>query len=68
MVIGAVVLFIGATGVFIEMQDSLNYVWSVKAKPKKRLVAFSNKQAFVFFAADFIWFCLPRVNGNKLGP
>lgn len=34
-IIGAVALFIGATGVFTEIQGSINFVWSVKAKPKK---------------------------------
>ena len=34
-IIGIVILFIGATGVFTEMQDSINFIWSVKAKPKK---------------------------------
>lgn len=34
-VIGAIALFIGATGVFTEIQGSINFVWSVKAKPKK---------------------------------
>lgn len=33
--IGAVVLFIGATGIFTEIQGSINFIWSVKAKPKK---------------------------------
>jgi membrane protein len=28
-------LFIGATGVFVEMQDSINQIWRVKAKPEK---------------------------------
>src|SRR5687768_14944841 len=27
-IIGVAVLVIGATGVFIEMQDSINYIWS----------------------------------------
>jgi membrane protein len=48
-VIGAIVLVIGATGVFTEMQGSINFIWSVKAKPKKgwlkylinRLISFS---------------------------
>jgi len=48
-ILGGVVLFIGATGVFAEIQDSVNYIWSVKAKPKKgwlkflinRLISFS---------------------------
>jgi membrane protein len=56
LIIGGVILFIGATGVFIEMQDSLNYVWSVKAKPKRgwlrflmnRLISFSLLISFGF--------------------
>lgn len=47
--IGAIILVIGATGVFTEMQSSINFIWSVKAKPKKgwlkyltnRLISFS---------------------------
>jgi membrane protein len=34
-IIGFVALVIGATGVFTEIQDSINYIWAVKAKPKK---------------------------------
>jgi membrane protein len=34
-VIGIVALFVGATGVFTEIQSSINFIWSVKAKPKK---------------------------------
>lgn len=48
-IIGFILLIIGATGVFTEMQDSINFIWSVKAKPKKgwlklivnRLISFS---------------------------
>lgn len=48
-VIGFIILFIGATGVFTEIQGSINFIWSVKAKPKKswlkyllnRLLSFS---------------------------
>jgi membrane protein len=48
-IIGGIILFIGATGVFTEMQGSINFIWSVKAKPKKgwlkyltnRLLSFS---------------------------
>lgn len=35
VIVGTATLFIGATGVFIEIQDSLNQIWRVKAKPKK---------------------------------
>jgi len=48
-VVGFIVLFIGATGVFTEIQGSINFIWSVRAKPKKswlkyllnRLISFS---------------------------
>ncbi|MCU0469123.1 MAG: YihY/virulence factor BrkB family protein [Arcicella sp.] len=33
-VVGSVTLLIGATGVFAEIQDSINFIWSLKAKPK----------------------------------
>jgi membrane protein len=47
--IGAGTLLVGATGVFAEIQDSINYIWSIKSKPKKgwlqylknRLLSFS---------------------------
>lgn len=47
--IGVITLVIGATGVFVEMQDSINFIWSIEAKPEKgwlallrnRLVSFS---------------------------
>ena len=31
---GIILLILGATGVFTEIQDSINYIWSVKAKPQ----------------------------------
>lgn len=48
-IISIVALVIGATGVFTEIQDSLNFIWGVKVKKKKgvikllitRLVSFS---------------------------
>jgi membrane protein len=39
-ILGVFVLLIGATGVFTEMQDSINYIWSIKTKPKKSIVKF----------------------------
>lgn len=32
---GVITLLLGATGVFVEIQDSINMIWKVKAKPKK---------------------------------
>ncbi len=48
-IIGVVVLVFGATGIFTEIQGSINYIWSIKAKPKRgwlkyitdRLLSFS---------------------------
>jgi membrane protein len=48
-VIGFVTLLFGATGVFAEIQDSINTIWNLKPKPKKgwlkmllnRLLSFS---------------------------
>jgi len=37
-IVGAVVLFLGATGIFTEIQDSINYIWSLRAKPKRGFV------------------------------
>ncbi|HYF68047.1 MAG TPA: YihY/virulence factor BrkB family protein [Ohtaekwangia sp.] len=55
-VVGVVILLIGATGVFTEIQDSINYIWSVKAKPQKgwlhlimnRVISFSLIISFGF--------------------
>ncbi len=35
VIIGIVTLLVGASSMFIEIQDSLNIIWRVKAKPKK---------------------------------
>ncbi len=35
VVIGTIVLMLGASSIFVEIQDSLNMIWRVKAKPKK---------------------------------
>lgn len=37
-VIGIITLVIGATGVFAEIQDSINTIWGLKPKPKKGLI------------------------------
>lgn len=35
LISGVVVMIIASTAVFMEIQDSLNFIWSVKAKPKR---------------------------------
>ena len=39
-IIGTVILFIGATGIFTEIQDSINFIWSLRAKPKRGIVKY----------------------------
>ena len=38
IIIGAITLIIGATTVFADMQDSINSIWGLKAKPKAGIV------------------------------
>jgi membrane protein len=57
-IIGGAILVIGATGVFTEIQGSINYMWCIQAKPKKgwlkllmnRLLSFSLIVAFGFIS------------------
>lgn len=57
-IVGGAVLVIGATGVFTEVQGSINYIWSIQAKPKKgwlyllisRLISFSLIVVFGFIS------------------
>ena len=47
-VIGIIFLFIGATGIFSEIQDSINMIWGLKPKPKKGWVAFLKNRLLSF--------------------
>lgn len=47
-IIGIIILFIGATGVFTEMQGSINFIWSVKAKPKKSWLKYLGNRLLSF--------------------
>lgn len=57
-VVGGAILVIGATGVFTEIQGSINYMWCILAKPRKgwlkflmnRLLSFSLIIAFGFIS------------------
>ena len=68
MIVGLITLLIGATSVFNEIQDSINYIWKLKAKPKKgkgiikmllnRLLSFS-----VVVSLGFILLVSLMING-----
>lgn len=56
--IGVVVLIIGATTVFTQMQDSINIIWRVKAKPKKGWVKFLKNRLLSFSLVISLGFLL----------
>jgi len=37
-IVSVVVLLLGATGIFSEIQDSINHIWGLKSKPKRGLL------------------------------
>lgn len=49
-VIGLVTLFVGATTVFAQLQDSLNAIWSVMAKPSRNGLVLVVVQRLISFA------------------
>src|SRR5450759_4723254 len=46
--IGIITLLLGATGIFVEIQDSLNLIWGLKAKPKRGLMVFIKHRLISF--------------------
>jgi len=76
LIIGVITLIVGATAIFIEIQDSINLIWKVKAVPKtgwkkmliNRLLSFS-----LIVSMGFLLLVSLVINsivlslGNKLG-
>lgn len=56
--VGIIVLIIGASGVFTEIQDSLNYIWGIKAKPKRGLMKFIKNRLVSFSMIGSVGFLL----------
>jgi membrane protein len=46
--IGVIILLLGASGVFSEIQDSINIIWGIKAKPKRGLIKFLKNRLMSF--------------------
>jgi len=57
-IIGIIILVIGATGVFTEIQGSINFIWSVKAKPKKGWLKYLVNRALSFVLVLTLGFLL----------
>jgi len=48
-VLGLIILVIGASGIFSEIQASINYIWGIKSKPKHGLIRFAINRLMSFF-------------------
>lgn len=57
-IIGIMVLLVGATSVFAEIQDSINYIWSIKAKPKRGWLKYLKNRLLSFYLILGIGFLL----------
>jgi membrane protein len=53
-----VMLIVGATGVFIQLQDALNQIWKVQAKPGQGIMGFIRTRLLSFAAVLGIAFLL----------
>ena len=56
--VGVIILLIGASGVFAEIQDSINYIWGIKAKPKRGLIKFMYNRLMSFSMIGSVGFLL----------
>ncbi|MDP4255159.1 MAG: YihY/virulence factor BrkB family protein [Bacteroidota bacterium] len=74
-ILGGIILLLAATGVFTEIQGSINYMWCIQTRPKKgwlkflldRLLSFSLIIVFGFISlVSLIVTSLVDVLGNRL--
>jgi len=55
---GIIILLIGASGVFVEIQDSINFIWGLKAKPKRGLIKFIKNRLMSFSMIGSVGFLM----------
>ena len=53
-----IILLIGASGVFVEIQDSINFIWGLKAKPKRGLIKFIKNRLMSFSMIGSVGFLM----------
>ncbi|MEO6682623.1 MAG: YihY/virulence factor BrkB family protein [Ginsengibacter sp.] len=58
IVVGSITLLIGATTVFADMQDSINSIWGLKAKPKSGIVKLIKDRLLSFGVVASLGFLL----------
>jgi membrane protein len=56
--LGVIMLMLGASGVFAEIQDSINYIWGLKAKPNKGLIKYLKNRIMSFSMIGSVGFLL----------
>ena len=57
-IFGGIMLLIGASGVFAEIQSSINQIWGLKAKPNKGIVKFIKNRLMSFSMIASVGFLL----------
>jgi len=57
-VFGLAILLIGASGVFAEIQDSINFIWGIEAKPKRGLIKYLYNRLMSFSMIASVGFLL----------
>jgi len=55
---GIILLLVGASGVFAEIQDSINYIWGIKAKPKRGVIKYLYNRLMSFSMIGSVGFLL----------
>lgn len=56
--LGFLILLIGASGIFVEIQDSINFIWGLKAKPKRGFKMFITSRLMSFSMIGVLGFLL----------
>jgi membrane protein len=57
-ILGVIILLIGASGVFAEIQDSINYIWGIEAKPKRGIIKYLYNRLMSFSMIGSVGFLL----------
>jgi len=57
-IFGGIMLLIGASGVFAEIQSSINFIWGLKAKPNKGIMKFITNRLMSFSMIASVGFLL----------
>lgn len=57
-IFGMIMLFIGASGVFAEIQSSINFIWGLRAKPNKGFKKFIQNRLMSFSMIASVGFLL----------